>query len=338
MTPLEEQLKISKERFEALRPGEFSESARQCITALGASHRALGMWDEALRIFDIGLSRSAEADDKEATSRFLISKSCTYYHMGNYERAIGFAAEGVGLPISDSKRGEYVSYYLANPYLTLGDIEKYFSLQEMAVEITKGSSGQQRRELEPWILCRLARGFDMLGDSERANLILVEQAKRFRNIKQTYGIPFSLLILGRNLLHLGRLDEARQTLEECLKLYEKNCQEGFVVDAMAGLSEVALAMGDNGKARDCSDRAIREARQGPRKAEGLADKRHLNQALIQSAKVYLHLKERDKAVPLYDEALELAVASNRRLMIAELLELQNTQVGDVQGVEPSGKT
>lgn len=326
MTPLEKQLNVREEQFDALSSDEYSESANKCLVALGASYRALGMWDEALRIFDIGLSHSDGANDKEAAPRFLISKSCTYYHMGHYGRAIEFASQALGLPISASKRTEYVSYYLANPYLMLGDVEKCVTLQEEAIERTRALSDQQQRDFEPWILCRLEKGHDMLGHSHKANPKLVEQVERFRNLKQTYGIPFSLLILGRNLLHIGKLKEAKQTLEESLELYQKNGQEGFVVDAMAELSETALAMSKSEEAKLHVDRAIEEARMGPRKAEGLADKRHLNQALIQGAKVYLHLKQTDNALTLYEEALDLAVSANRRLMITELLELRKTSV------------
>ncbi|TET46472.1 tetratricopeptide repeat protein [candidate division TA06 bacterium] len=324
MTPLEKRLETNKDRFEALSREEHFASAKKCIAKLGGSYRALGLWEDALRVFDIGLSRSLKASDVGGISEFLTWKSNVHYHMGQYGRAIELAAEGLGLEIPDSDRANRISYYLANPYLMLGDIERYIALEEQALEITKKLAGKIPENLEPWILCRLAKGQDMLGVSQKTNPVLTEQVQRFRNLRQTYGIPFSLLILGKNLLGLGKLDEARQTLTESLNLYQKNVQEGFVVDVLVELSEVALTMENCEEARLHVDRAIEEARKGPRKAEGLADKRHLNQALVQGAKVYLRLNGRDRALCFYEEALDLALESNRKLMITELLGLQKT--------------
>jgi hypothetical protein len=76
------------------------------------------------------------------------------------------------------------------------------------------------------------------------------------------------------------------------------------------------------EAKKYAEAAIDEARKGPRKTEGLGDRRHLNQALIQGAKVCLQLGERDRGLVLYREAMDLAVGSNRKLMITELLELE----------------
>ena len=326
MTPLEKRLDANKDRFEALSREEHSVSAKKCIAKLGGSYRALGLWEDALRIFDIGLSRSRKAGDVDGISEFLTWKSNVHYHMGQYGRAIELATEGLGLEIPDSDRAGRISYYLANPYLMLGDIERYIALQEQALEITKKLPGEILENLEPWILCRLAKGQDMLGVSQKTSPILTEQVQRLRNLKHSFGIPFSLLILGKNLLGLGRLDEAKQTLTESLNLYQKNAQEGFVVDVLVELSEVALAEENCEKAKLHVDRAIEEARKRPRKAEGLGDKRHLNQALVQGAKVYLHLNRRDETLCFHKEALDLALRSNRKLMIAELMEICNTSL------------
>ena len=322
MTPLEKQLKQDKGRFEALKPEDHSEEARGRMTALGASYRALGMWDQALRVFSSGLSSAQRVGDTEDTSGFLISMSCTFYHMGHYARAIEYATRATVLPISDLSKAKYVSYYLANPYLMLGDLARYVALQEEAINFTKLLSDKEERECVPWFLCRLARGWDMTGDSERANPVLVDHVAIFRNMEHRFGMPFSMLVLGENLLHLGKPQESEQFLTEALVLYEANGQEGLLVDTVIALSKAAAAMKNMEEARLYADQAVEEARRGPRKAEGLADTRHLNQALIQAAQVYLKLKRKHESLTFYGEALDLASRSNRRLMLAEILRLQ----------------
>jgi len=326
LTPLEKELKQNRECVEALEPGDTSEDARKSITSLGAAYRALGMWEEALRTFDTGLSRAEEAEDPEATSRFLISRSCTFYHMGQYARAIEFATRAIKSRISDVSRAKYISYYLANPYEMLGDMKRYVALQEEAVNLTESFSYQQEQEHLPWILCRLAKGWDMMGYSHRANPVLVDHVAIFRNMNHRFGMPFSMLLLGRNLLNLDRPQESEQFLTEALVLYEENGQEGLLVDTVVALSEAAAAMKNMEEARLYADQAVEEARRGPRRAEGLADKRHLNQALIQSARIYLELGRKHESLVLYGEALEMAARSNRRLMLAELLELQKALI------------
>lgn len=327
MTPLEKQLNKDKERFEALEPEDRSEEAWKRTTALGASYRALGRWDQALRIFDTGLSQAQEAGETEIASRFLISKSCTFYHMGRYARAIEFATRATVNPIPAVSKAEYISYYLANPYLMLGDLARYLSLQEEAIDLVKLLSDKEEREVLPWTLCRLAKGWDMTGDSERANPVLVDHVAIFRNREHRFGMPFSMLILGENLLHLGKPQESEQFLTEALVLYEANGQEGLLVDTMVALSKAAAAMKNMEEARLYANQAVEEARRGPRKAEGLADTRHLNQALIQAARVYLDLGRKHDSLAFYGEALDLASRSNRRLMLAEILELQKSLLG-----------
>lgn len=324
MTPLEEQLEANKKRFDSLKPGDFSKSARECITALGASCRALGRWEDALQIFDTGVSRAVETHNPEATSGFMISKSCTYYHMGQYPRAIEFATRAISSSLPELKRAEYTSYYLASPYLMLGDLERYRDLQEEALRLTESVSNKGGKDYVPWVLCRLAKAWGMLGDSRKANPVLVDHVAIFRNVEHRYGMPFSMMLLGKNLLRLGKPQESEQYLTEALVLFEENGQEGYLADTLTHLSEAADAMGNLEEARLYADEAIEEARRGPRKAEGLADKRHLNQALIQAARVYSKLDRKHESLAFYGEALDLAARSNRRLMLSELLELQQT--------------
>jgi tetratricopeptide (TPR) repeat protein len=136
-----------------------------------------------------------------------------------------------------------------------------------------------------------------------------------------------MLILGRNLLNLGRPQESEQFLTEALVLFEENGQEGSLVETLVGLSSAAEAMGNSEEARLYADEAVEEAKRGPRKREGLADTRYVNQALIQAAKVYLKLDRRHESIAHYGQAIELAARYNRRLMLAELLRLQKTLIG-----------
>jgi tetratricopeptide (TPR) repeat protein len=322
LTPLEKELKLNKDRFEALAPEDQSDEAMKRITALGASYRALGKWDLALRIFDMGASSAERAGDAEAVSGFLISKSRTFFHMGLYARAIEFATRAIALPVPGVDRADYISRPLANPYLLLGDLNRYVALQQEALSLTKLLQDEEEKEHLPWILCRLAEGWDMMGDHKRANPVLVDHVAIFRSREHRYGLPYSMLILGKNLLNLGRPQESEQFLTEALVLFEENEQEGSLVETLVGLSSAADAMGNMEEARLYADEAVEEAKRGPRKREGLADTRYVNQALIQAAKIYQKLDRRHEALEFYGQGLELAAKYNRRLILAELLKLQ----------------
>jgi tetratricopeptide (TPR) repeat protein len=208
----------------------------------------------------------------------------------------------------------------------LGDLARYVSLQDEAIDLMKLLSGKEEREVLPWILCRLAKGWDATGNSKRANPVLVDHVAIFRNREHKFGMPFSMLLLGENLLRLGKPQESEQFLTEALVLFEGNGQEGLLVDTMVALSRAAAALKNKEEARLYADQAVEEARRGPRKAEGLADMRHLNQALIQAARAYLDLGRKHESLAFYGEALDLASKSNRRLMLAEILDLQKSLI------------
>jgi tetratricopeptide (TPR) repeat protein len=153
----------------------------------------------------------------------------------------------------------------------------------------------------------LANGLLCIGDVEKAYEIVVEQVEAFKNMGQEHGTPHSLTVLGKTLLELNRLDEAEAVLLEALTLREKLRRECFIVDILVELSKVKWKIGDTSMSKSYIDKAVEEAKRGPRETEGLADKRHLNGALIQGSRVYSQLGEVNKARELYREAMTLAV-------------------------------
>jgi tetratricopeptide (TPR) repeat protein len=321
LNTLEKQLKTHKKNFELLCLGGCSGKLKRCIVLLGGTYRALGLWEDALKIFDIGLSFSIKEKNEEGISEFFIWKSNVYYHSGFYGRAIEFATKALDLNITVPNKASRISYFLGKPYLMLGDFHKYIDLQNQAVELIKPLDIEIRDIDMPWFLSDLANGLLCMGNAEEAYRIVVKQVEAFKNIGQEHGTPYSLAILGKILLKLNRLDEAEEVLSEALTLYEKLKRECFIVDILVELSKVKWKTGDASMAKYYIDKAIEEARRGPRESEGLADKRHLNGALIQGSRIYTQLSEMNKAKELYREAMALAVESNRKPMIQELLEL-----------------
>jgi tetratricopeptide (TPR) repeat protein len=137
LNTLERQLKTHKENFEMLYAGGYLEELKRCIILLGGTYRALGLWEDTLRIFDIGLSFAVKEKDEEKISGYYIWKSNVYYHSGFYGRAIEFATRALDLNISLVNKAGRISYFLGRPYLMLGDYYKYIDLQNQAVELIK---------------------------------------------------------------------------------------------------------------------------------------------------------------------------------------------------------
>jgi len=121
MTKLQEQLNSARARLEALKPDDHSEEAKLSLEHLGASCRALGLWDEALKAFDRCLQLCERKKDWAGVSGSLIWKSNVFCHSGVYGRAIELATQATSVHPTDPEKSNRMSYYLAMPHLMLGD-------------------------------------------------------------------------------------------------------------------------------------------------------------------------------------------------------------------------
>jgi tetratricopeptide (TPR) repeat protein len=303
----------------------YSLELKNSITQLGSSYRALGLWNEALDVFDKGLCLCQENNDTLGTGQFLIWKSNVYYHFGFYGRAIELASKAIEINTPIKARANWISYYLGKPFLMLGDIDRYVRLQNEAVNLIKNLDVDELSL--PWFLSDLAEGLNIIGDSEKAYAIIVEQVGKFKSMNQIHGIPYNLLILGKILLKLNQPAESKEALSEALSYYEKMKRESFIVDTLVELSKVELSRNNICEAKSLADKAIEEARKGPRETEGLADKRHLNGALVNGSRVHFLSNETQKAFELFKEAMSLAIDSNRKLMLQELSEIYRNAIG-----------
>ena len=152
--------------------------------------------------------------------------------------------------------------------------------------------------------------------------MIEEQVELFRQVNPRYGLPWAQMVQGAIARELGDLPEAHSALEESLSRYKANLQEGYVVDVLTEQSKLAAARGDAPEAARLADEAVTEARRGPRECEGLADTRHLNFALAQAASAHLALGSHERAQIRYQEAMRLAVATSRGLLMRALVGLQ----------------
>lgn len=321
MTKLQKMLDACKAELEALRPDDHSEEAKRSIARLGGGYRALGLWKEALAAFDRGLRLCKEDDDLSGISGFLTWKSNVFFHSGQYGRAIELATRAVSASPTELAKAGRMSYYLALPHLLLGDLEKYVLLEEEAICMLAAAADDEQYRRLAWYRSRLARGLHLHGRSAEARELIVEQVGKLRQLNPKFGLPWAQLVRGAVEVQLGNLAEAEEALAESLSIYRMNQQEAYVVDVLTEQSRLAAARGDSQKAIRLAEEAVGEAGRGPRMSEGLADTRHLNFARAQAARAYLEVEDREQAAAAYDEALRLAAATNRGLIMRDLLRL-----------------
>lgn len=276
------------------------------------------MWDDALSTFNIGLEYCKNAYDEDGIREYYIWESNVYYHAGLYGRAIESATKGLNCQITDYSRSGDMAYYLGKPYLLLGDVQKYIDLQYKAIKLIEPLDKKLIEYDMAWDLTYLAEGLGYIGDFDSAYEIISEQVPIFKKLNQDHGIPYGLFVLGKIAMGLNKYDEAESALQEAFTLYEKLKRESFVVDIFVEFSKLAIKKNDIWKAKHYVDKAIEEARKGPRESEGLADSIHLNYALVQGAKVYLTSGETEKGQTFYKEAFNLAVDTSRKLLLKEL--------------------
>jgi tetratricopeptide (TPR) repeat protein len=321
MTVLEDQLYAARARVEALEPDDHSEGARRTLEAFGGWCRALGLWEEALKAYDRGLRLCEPENDPTEVSRFLTWKSNVFFHSGIYGRAVEFATQAVSVSPTDLEKAGRMSYFLGLPHLMLGDISNYVSLQQQALDILPTAPEDERERRVAWYRTRLAKGLLLQGDADDARQLIAEQVHAFRQTNPKFGLPWAQLVRGAVEVELSNFAEAEAALAESLSIYERNQQEAYVVDVLTEQSKLAVAQGEPRQAVALAEQAVAEARKGPRVRGGLADTRHLNFALAQAARAYLEIRDRERAAAAYDEALRLAAATNRGLIMRDLLRL-----------------
>lgn len=248
---------------------------------LGATHRTLGHFEQAIRYYEQSLAVACEIGDHQVEGRTLGGLGLIYRASGQVEQAIKSYEKALTIAreIGDRQMAGIQLGHMGTAYFLLGQVERAVRLYEEALTIAR-ECGDRRRE---------GGRLDSLGNAHRA-LGQVEQAINFyeealaiaREIGDHRGEGNRLENLGNIHLILGQVEKA-------IKLYEEALAIAREIDHRYAESYRLLLLS---KAR-LATKEFAEARQLCTESLNLNVPRNIHQAMLVLGIVFLY--QRDQA-------------------------------------------
>ncbi len=227
--------------------GRFEDARREYLLALDLARENGYRRDEAIALGNLGLvfadlGRHEEALEHSESSLIMLREVGDRRNEGNFTGNLGLVKAQLGrvgeallhhersLAISKEigdRRGVGISAVNLGPlYANLGDLGK-------AREVLAGSVERfiEISAMQPlgYAIQALAEVAEVAGDCEQALSLYTESAKRLEEASDPIGRGGSLASAGALLIGAGRLDEAREVLEDALELSRRHQSLDIVV-------------------------------------------------------------------------------------------------------------
>ncbi len=259
--------------------------------------RRQGRLEAARSGLEAALALFRAVGDADGEGESLTHLGLVLSNQGQFVRAIESLEASLALQRAGAKVSlDRTHHYLGLLYLGMRDYGEARGHLEQALDVARRHPDPMRASAPLGSLARLA---NEEGKHQEALAVAGEAATLSERFESTPGLTYSALERGRALLGLGRLDEARQALEESRTLAQMLDQDRTVADAIFSLGRADLLEGKPDQALQKFDAAVPNY-------EAAGD-------VLQLYEAYLAM------VPLLREqgdlgrALTLAVASNSLL-------------------------
>lgn len=238
------------EAFETLQRQRLAAAARDMDLRIAADarmelallDRRRGLLPEAQQ----GLQEAIEAfralRDRDGEGTALTHLGLVLLNLGQFAQAMGALDEALALQRAGADVPTDRTYhYLGLLYHRMNDLPEARAHLERGLEKAQTLPDPMRAAALLGSLARLAndegRHEEALDHTTRSHAIAVQSGS-------VPGLAYSALERGRALLGLGRLDEARQVLQEAHRLSRSIAQDRTAADAMFSLGRVALQQGE----------------------------------------------------------------------------------------------
>jgi tetratricopeptide (TPR) repeat protein len=187
------------------------------LGSLGQTYRSLGQIDSAIELHEEALSIARQIGDRQREGLWLNSLGRFYRLLGQVNRAIKLHNEALTISrhVND-RRGEEVHLgSLGLAYHTMGQEEKAIELYEQALIIARGIG---HRVGEATQLAYLGLAYYALGEFEKSIQLYRDALVIAGQVGNRRGASYSRLGLGRSLLAVAKISEARGHFQESYDL------------------------------------------------------------------------------------------------------------------------
>ena len=246
---------------------------------LGATHRTLGHFEQAIRYYEQGLAVACEIGDHRVEGETLGGLGLIYRASGQIEQAIKFYEKALTIAreIGDRQMAGIQLGHMGTVYFLLGQVERAIRLYEEALTIARGC-GDRRRE--GGRLNSLGNAQYALGQVEKAIKLYDEALAIAREIGDRRGEANRLENLGNTHLILGQVEKGIKLYEEALVIARETDHRHAESYRLLLLSKARLATGEFSEARGLCTKSL-----------NLNVPRNIHQAVLLLGIVFLYQRD-----------------------------------------------
>lgn len=189
------------------------------LSNLGNAYRVIGEYTKAIEYWQQSLSIAKETKDSLFQGRLLGNIGVIYYFLGEYPKSVDFQHQSLvfARQVKDPQGEGQALGNLGNVYRALGNYAKAMEYQQQSLALARDTKDSHR---EGQALGDVGNIYFAVGDYSKA----IDYYKRHlviaRDIKDPQGEGQALNDLGRILLRKGKLIEAKNTLFNCIQIWE----------------------------------------------------------------------------------------------------------------------
>ena len=179
---------------------------------LGEQQRALELFTQATHLFRAIKDRSNEAMALNNMGR-------AYHQLGENQKALDFYNQALLLKRAVADRGGEATTLnnISSVYIDLGEKQKAIEFYNQALLLFRTVSDRKNQAVA---LSNIGRVYGQLGDNRKALDLYNQSLSLFRTVRNRSGESDALSNIGFAERSLGRLNESRVHMEECLKIRE----------------------------------------------------------------------------------------------------------------------
>jgi len=208
------------------------------LMRLAMLERRVGELDASQLRFEQVLAIHRELGDRDQEALMLTHLGMVLIHKGDFTDALEVLSASLDLQNSGAQAElDRTWHYFGLLYRALQDYEQSQDYLKRGLEVARSLPNPMRQAPLLGSLARVSndagRHEEALGYSEASNTL----SRRFGSLP---GQAFDAMERGRALLGLGRLTEARDVLEDCIRLASSIGQRGTEADARFTLARLAL--------------------------------------------------------------------------------------------------
>lgn len=272
MGKTEEALKNYQEALQIRKDIGDRRGQADTLTDLGVLYDDRGQLDKAIDQYKQALQLQKDAGDELAQSLSLNNIGTSYSNKGEYENALAYYQQALQIrqKLKVASDEAETLHNIASANTSLGHYDEALSQYLKALEIWRTTDDKRSSAIASY---NMGTVFQYQGRYGAALKAREDALKTFRDLKdQSYWMAEILSGYGLSLAQVGRVDDARLSLEQAMKLARELGNQNLIAQVFLYSGDAAVYRGDLKAARQQYEQALQAATKGKDSQKILAAK------------------------------------------------------------------